>query len=87
MEIEASSQGRRHENVLKNGFLHKTGRTLRQIKTTRARPITREHPRGSLKAACLKPGCQTVPFSGSMENVRPPSLLLHFPTHDGFRLG
>ena len=66
------------------GFLHQMGQTPRQITTSRARPITREHPRGSLKAACLKNGCQPVPFSGSMENVRPPSLLFHCSTQDRF---
>jgi hypothetical protein len=87
METEMSPQGMRYESALESGSLPQTGQTRQQITTSRARPITREHPRGSLKTARSKTGCQEVPFYGSMENVCLPSLLFRCSNHDVSRLG
>jgi hypothetical protein len=87
METEMSPQGMRYESALESGSLPQTGQTRQQITTSRARPITREHPRGSLKTARSKTGCQEVPFYGSTENVCLPSLLFRCSNHDVSRLG
>jgi hypothetical protein len=75
VETETSPQGIGYAWALDNGFLPQMDQTPRRITTSHAKPITRERPRGSLKAASLKTGCQEVPLPGFMENVCPPSLL------------
>src|SRR6266702_1456712 len=70
VETETSLQ---YERALEDGSVR---RTRRQTITSPGRPITREQPHGSLKAAFSWTGCQSVPSFGSMENVRPSSLSL-----------